>query len=102
MWGFRPYDKRINPAENFFVSIGAIGEGFHNYHHTFPQDYATSEYGTAYLNFTKGFIDFMALIGLAYDRNKISNEMVMSRRKRTGNLSSTDPNNTENNIEHDY
>ncbi len=102
MWGFKPYDKRINPAENFFVSIGAIGEGFHNYHHTFPQDYATSEYGTAYLNFTKGFIDFMALIGLAYDRNKVSHETVLSRRKRTGDLSSIDLNNNENNIEHDY
>ena len=27
MWGNRPYDKNINPVENFFVTFGAIGEG---------------------------------------------------------------------------
>ena len=86
MWGWKPYDKRINPVENLFVSIGALGEGFHNYHHTFPQDYATSEFGAVYFNFTKGFIDFMSRIGQAYDLKKVSKEMVMDRRKRTGDL----------------
>jgi stearoyl-CoA desaturase (Delta-9 desaturase) len=87
MWGWKPYDKSINPVENLLVSIGAIGEGFHNYHHTFPQDYATSEYGAMYFNMTKGFIDFMAFFGLAYNRNKVSKEAVLQRRKRTGDLS---------------
>jgi stearoyl-CoA desaturase (delta-9 desaturase) len=85
-WGDRPYDKSINPAQNILVSIGAIGEGFHNYHHTFPQDYSTSEFGAVYFNFTKAFIDFMALLGQAYDRNKISAETVLKRRQRTGDL----------------
>ncbi len=84
--GNKPYDKRINPSENLFVSINALGEGFHNYHHTFPQDYATSEYGWFYFNPTKGFIDLMAKIGLAYDRNKVSDETVLKRRTRTGDL----------------
>ena len=35
--GNKPYDKRINPAQNLLVSFFALGEGFHNYHHTFPQ-----------------------------------------------------------------
>ena len=86
-WGWKKYDKRINPVENVLVSLGAHGEGFHNYHHTFPHDYATSEYGSVYFNLTKGFIDFMALFGQAYDRRKISEEQVMQRRKRTGDLS---------------
>jgi stearoyl-CoA desaturase (delta-9 desaturase) len=103
-YGNKPYDKRINPAENLLVSLGAIGEGFHNYHHTFPQDYATSEYGMVYFNFTKGFIDFMALIGQAYDRKKISPEMVISRRTKTGDLYEIDHTQHENNDahEHDY
>ena len=87
MWGFKPYDKRINPVENILVSIGAIGEGFHNFHHTFPRDYSTSEYGSVYFNFTKGFIDFMAMIGQAYDRNKTSAETIRSRKIKTGDLS---------------
>jgi stearoyl-CoA desaturase (Delta-9 desaturase) len=83
LWGNRPYDRNINPAENFFVTYGACGEGYHNYHHTFPSDYATSEYGW-HINFTTMFIDFMALLGLAYDRKKMSPEAIRRRRERTG------------------
>ena len=37
LWGTRPYDKKSNPAENFLVSLVTTGEGWHNYHHAFPQ-----------------------------------------------------------------
>ncbi|XP_052825703.1 stearoyl-CoA desaturase 5 isoform X1 [Octopus bimaculoides] len=83
MWGYRPYDKRINPAENICVSLGSMGEGFHNYHHTFPQDYATSEYGWR-INLTTFFIDFMAFLGQAYDRKTIDRDTIRRRRDRTG------------------
>lgn len=83
MWGNKPYDRHINPAENFFVTFGAIGEGFHNYHHVFPSDYSTSEYGWR-VNMTTIFIDCMAKIGQAYDRKKMSAEAVFRRKKRTG------------------
>ncbi|MEQ2163880.1 hypothetical protein GOODEAATRI_000681 [Goodea atripinnis] len=83
MWGNRPYDKNINPRENRFVTFSAIGEGFHNYHHTFPYDYATSEYGCK-LNLTTCFIDFMCFLGLAKDRKRVSREVVLSRLQRTG------------------
>lgn len=36
MWGYRPYDKKINPVENVVVAVVAMGEGWHNYHHVFP------------------------------------------------------------------
>ncbi|KAB5555915.1 hypothetical protein PHYPO_G00039620 [Pangasianodon hypophthalmus] len=45
MWGNRPYDVNISPRENRFVTFSAIGEGYHNYHHTFPYDYATTRHG---------------------------------------------------------
>uniref|UniRef100_A0A1A8RT96 stearoyl-CoA 9-desaturase n=1 Tax=Nothobranchius rachovii TaxID=451742 RepID=A0A1A8RT96_9TELE len=83
MWGNRPYDKSINPRENRFVTFSAIGEGFHNYHHTFPYDYATSEYGCK-LNLTTCFIDFMCFLGLAWDCKRVSREAVLSRIQRTG------------------
>jgi stearoyl-CoA desaturase (delta-9 desaturase) len=98
--GYKPYDKRISPVENLFVAIGAIGEGFHNFHHSFPRDYSTSEYGSVYFNFTKGFIDFMALLGQVYDRNKTSAETVMHRRLKHGDLSNNDS--SLNLHEHDY
>lgn len=83
MWGRKPYDKSINPAENKSVSFMALGEGFHNYHHTFPWDYATSELGYD-INLTKLFIDFMAKIGWAYERKVVSPEMIKQRKLRTG------------------
>lgn len=85
MWGNRPYDKNINPAENCGVAFGAVGEGFHNYHHVFPQDYGTSEYGW-HLNITTAFIDFFAYFGQAFDRKKISADAVERRKQRTGSL----------------
>lgn len=33
MWGYKPYDRRINPVENVAVAVVAMGEGWHNYHH---------------------------------------------------------------------
>ena len=83
MYGNKPYDQGINPSENFFVAFGAIGEGFHNYHHVFPHDYSTSEFGW-YVNFTSFFLDFMALIGQVTDRKKMSYDMVYRRKQRTG------------------
>ncbi|XP_056291626.1 stearoyl-CoA desaturase b [Pseudoliparis swirei] len=83
MWGNRPYDKTINPRENLIVILSAIGEGFHNYHHTFPFDYATSEFGIK-LNFTTAFIDTMCFLGLAKDLKKVSQEVIAARMNRTG------------------
>nr|XP_039265258.1 stearoyl-CoA desaturase 5-like isoform X2 [Styela clava] len=82
--GSRPYDVSINPRENKIVAFFAMGEGFHNYHHAFPQDYSTSEFGISKLNPTTLFIDMMAFVGLAYKRNKISQQMIGARKRRTG------------------
>uniref|UniRef100_A0A3B4YZC6 stearoyl-CoA 9-desaturase n=1 Tax=Seriola lalandi dorsalis TaxID=1841481 RepID=A0A3B4YZC6_SERLL len=83
IWGNRPYDKTINPRENPMVAFSAIGEGFHNYHHTFPFDYATSEFGWKF-NITTAFIDLMCFLGLAKDCKKVSKELIMARIQRTG------------------
>lgn len=83
MWGTRPYDVTINPRENMLTILGAVGEGFHNYHHTFPYDYATSEYGIKY-NLTTTFINVMAWLGLAYDLKTAKKESITARKLRTG------------------
>ncbi|KAG5834381.1 hypothetical protein ANANG_G00260920 [Anguilla anguilla] len=86
MYGNRPYDKDISPRENRFVTFGAIGEGFHNYHHTFPFDYSTSEFGLRF-NPTTCFIDLMCWLGLASNRKRASSEMIQARKLRTGDRS---------------
>jgi len=72
------------PTENWFVSMMALGEGWHNYHHVFPWDYKTSELGNYTLNTTTAFIDFFSWVGWAYDLKTVSPSMVTQRAKRTG------------------
>ncbi|XP_075831210.1 stearoyl-CoA desaturase 4-like isoform X1 [Microtus pennsylvanicus] len=83
LYGYRPYDRNIGARENGLVSLISLGEGFHNYHHTFPYDYSASEYGW-HISLTTFFIDCMAALGLAYDRKKVSKAAVLARIKRTG------------------
>ncbi|EDW84990.1 desaturase 1, isoform B [Drosophila willistoni] len=83
-FGGRPYDKFINPSENISVAVLAFGEGWHNYHHVFPWDYKTAEFGKYSLNLTTAFIDFFAKIGWAYDLKSVSPDIIKKRVKRTG------------------
>lgn len=66
IYGMKPYDKSIRATENQFVATMAYGEGWHNYHHTFPWDYRAAELGQRY-SITTFFIDTMAKLGLAYN-----------------------------------
>lgn len=67
--------RHILPGENVVCSLLTQGEGFHNYHHTFPSDYKTSEWGYRY-SWTTAFIDLMAKIGWAYDLKTTPPELV--------------------------
>lgn len=55
--------RGIAPANNRFVAVAALGEGWHNYHHVFPWDYKTAELGDYSMNVTTAFIDFFAKLG---------------------------------------
>jgi stearoyl-CoA desaturase (delta-9 desaturase) len=74
IWGYRPYDRAIEPKENLMVSMFAFGEGWHNYHHCFPWDYKASEYGL--FNPATTFINLMAWLGLAYNLKTPSEKIV--------------------------
>ena len=65
------------------VSLLAMGEGWHNYHHTFPYDYSTSEWGFR-INMTTRFIHAMKSLGWAYDLRTASPATVAARAARTG------------------
>lgn len=70
-FGDHPYDPQSWPAENPVVAFFAIGEGWHNWHHKYPYDYATSEFGIdEQYNPTKLLVDFFTKLGLAYDRKR--------------------------------
>jgi len=84
LWGMKPYDQHINPSENYSVAVLAVGEGWHNFHHTFPWDYKTAEFGRYRVNISTMMIDFFALLGQAYDLKTVSPAMVKKRVQRTG------------------
>jgi stearoyl-CoA desaturase (delta-9 desaturase) len=71
MHGERPYDENIHPAENWIVTIASCGEGWHNYHHSYPFDYSASEHGwDKQYNPTTFVIDLAAVFQLVWDRKK--------------------------------
>lgn len=65
----------MQPVESWFVSFLSLGEGWHNYHHTFPWDYKAAEL-SMHFNQTATFIRMFEKLGLAYDLKSASPEMV--------------------------
>ncbi|KAB0801990.1 hypothetical protein PPYR_04176 [Photinus pyralis] len=84
LFGTKPYDKKIGAVENSLISVVTNGEGWHNYHHVFPWDYKTSEFGNSRLNQTTMFINFFAKIGWAYDLKTVAKELIERKAIRSG------------------
>ncbi|XP_059612291.1 acyl-CoA Delta-9 desaturase-like [Phlebotomus argentipes] len=84
MWGNKPYDRKINPSENLTVSLVSMGEGWHNYHHTFPWDYKAAEFGDFRYNITTSILRLFAKIGWAYDLKEPSQELIRKTIARNG------------------
>ncbi|KAH9392331.1 suppressor of clathrin deficiency, partial [Tyrophagus putrescentiae] len=83
--GNRPYDRSIAPVEAS-IRHWLMGEGFHNYHHTFPWDYSASELGPAdVFNPGTAFIEFFQWLGWAWDLKKASPRLIAARLGSTGN-----------------
>ncbi|XP_077286398.1 acyl-CoA Delta-9 desaturase-like [Arctopsyche grandis] len=83
IFGNKPFDKNILAVESRFTSFISLGEGWHNYHHVFPWDYRTAEFGTP-LQLTSQIIEGLARIGMASNLKHVSADMIKARAKRTG------------------
>ncbi|KAG5894040.1 hypothetical protein JTB14_037885 [Gonioctena quinquepunctata] len=86
LFGTKPFDKFILPVESAFVAVVSMGEGWHNYHHTFPWDYRAAELGSRY-GVTTFFIELCSYFGLAYDLKSAPYKIIESRAMRTGDCS---------------
>jgi len=83
LYGDHPYDVQSYPAENPFVSWFAVGEGWHNWHHKYPFDYAASEFGvSAQYNPSKLVIDILAALGLVWGRKRGTGAWAMGKARR--------------------
>jgi stearoyl-CoA desaturase (delta-9 desaturase) len=83
LYGDHPYDTLSYPAENPVVSWFAVGEGWHNWHHKYPFDYAASEFGvSSQFNPSKLFIDMLAFFGLVWGRKRATGAWEMGKLRR--------------------
>jgi len=86
IFGDHPYDEQW-PAENPVVSFFAVGEGWHNWHHKYPYDYAASEFGIAsQFNPTKLFIDFFKAVGWATNCKRAVSSWERTKQKRDNGI----------------
>lgn len=62
-WGDKPYSQEQSAVNNYVISLLTFGEGYHNYHHTFANDYRN---GIRWYHFdpTKWLIWSLSKIGL--------------------------------------
>lgn len=84
IYGDHPYDENSKAAENPIVSLCTIGEGWHNWHHKYPFDYAASEFGiSSQFNLSKLFIDLCASVGLVWNRKRATSAWAKRRVRLT-------------------
>lgn len=71
-WGTKNYSQEHSAVDNYFISLLTYGEGYHNYHHTFSQDYRN---GIRWYHFdpSKWLIWTLSKFGLARDLKQVNN-----------------------------
>ncbi|XP_051170614.1 acyl-CoA Delta-9 desaturase-like [Leptopilina boulardi] len=84
LFGSKPFDSSIMPSENYLVVLFSTGEGWHNYHHTFPWDYRAGGLGKYDFNLTSFFIKQFGNIGWAYDLKTASDDLIKLTCKNRG------------------
>jgi len=69
-WGTRPYTESNSARDNGFLAFLTYGEGYHNFHHIFQNDYRN---GIRWYQWdpTKWMIALCARVGLASDLNRV-------------------------------
>lgn len=79
IWGTQPYTEKNTARDNGFLAIFTFGEGYHNYHHLFENDYRNGIYWWQY-DPTKWFIKTCSWLKLA-DKLRISPQARIEKAK---------------------
>jgi len=66
IWGEQPHSSKDTSRNSFILALLALGEGYHNYHHTYPTDYRN---GIKAYHFdpTKWIIRSLSWVGLTHN-----------------------------------
>jgi stearoyl-CoA desaturase (delta-9 desaturase) len=79
MVGRQPYSREHSARDSAVMAVLAFGEGYHNYHHSFPFDYRN---GIRRWHFdpAKWTIYGLSLVGLARDLRRASDTVILKAR----------------------
>lgn len=77
-WGDKPFSQEQSAVNNYIISLVTFGEGYHNYHHTFANDYRN---GIRWYHFdpTKWMIWSLSKLGLATNLKKMDDAVINKR-----------------------
>ncbi len=77
-WGARTFCKELSAVDNYIIALLTFGEGYHNYHHTFANDYRN---GIRWFHFdpTKWIIWTLHKCGLATDLKRIPRHRIQEK-----------------------
>lgn len=77
-WGEQPFSREHSAVNNFIISLLSFGEGYHNFHHTFPCDYRN---GVRWyqIDITKYFIWLLEKAGLVEQKTKTSDFIIQKK-----------------------
>jgi stearoyl-CoA desaturase (delta-9 desaturase) len=78
-FGNHTYDDERSPRDHIITALVTIGEGYHNFHHEFPNDYRN---GIRYFDYdpTKWLIRGLSLFGLTYNLKEFpANEIIKGK-----------------------
>ena len=79
MWGRQPYTDENTARDQHFLALITYGEGYHNYHHLFQNDYRCG-IRWWHLDLNKWFISLCAMLGLAKNRKRAPQFKVLRAR----------------------
>jgi stearoyl-CoA desaturase (delta-9 desaturase) len=81
MVGAQPYSDRDTSRDSFLTALVSMGEGYHNFHHTFPGDYRN---GVRPFQFdpSKWTIRLLAAVGLARNLKRTPHPAIARARLR--------------------
>lgn len=77
-FGTKPFSQEMTAVNNWLISLVTFGEGYHNFHHTYANDYRN---GIRWYHFdpTKWLIYLLNLVGLAKDLRKMDPFLIQKK-----------------------
>jgi stearoyl-CoA desaturase (delta-9 desaturase) len=77
--GKQPYSDKSSARDSFLTALISMGEGYHNFHHTFPSDYRNGVRAHQW-DPTKWTLRALAMVGLAKNLRRASRAAVVRAR----------------------